>query len=726
MAMKLIVAEKPDQGAKLAAPFSSKKKNGYIEVAPNELFPNGAIFTWAIGHLCELIPPEEYQQEWKKWSLAALPMIPSNFRHRVVQSKWKQFNIIKELANRSDINEVIIAGDAGREGEAIVRIILQLCHIQKKMKRLWISSLTPKAVIHGFQNLLNEEETRKVYYEAISRSCADWLVGMNASRAYTLLLQKRGISDVFSTGRVQTPTLALIVKREKEINKFRSEPFWEVNATFQIEEKQFEGKWHKNGESRLPDKEKAQRIAQFCKGKPFEIQSIDKERKEFLPPYLFNLSALQATANKIYKYSPQQTLDIAQKLYLKGIISYPRSDSNFVTKEEAAGFPDILQKLSQLDRFKDHFPLPILSIMNNKRYVNEKKVTDHYALIPTEVVISPSKLSIEEQNIYKLIVERLIAAHYDKAIFDYTTIHSLVDGRATFISKGKEQIQRGWHDVLYGEQKKKNENEEEQDLPSLKKSESGIVHSIRIKEGKTQPPKRYTEGQLITLMKTAGKHLDDEQLIKVLLQTEGLGTEATRAGIIGVLKDRKYILVQKNQVYPTEKGKLLIEAVGDSLLASPEMTAKWEQRLREIGSGQASPEAFMSQAKKLAAKLIEDAINQSKSWTFDEVDVDSVIASSPKRKGAKKKSIPLGSCKKCDGKMIDKGLFYGCSNYKEKQCNFTISKKILGKTITQVNVKKLLKDGQTDQIKGFKKGDKTFDAVLIWNNDLSKTEFKFQ
>jgi DNA topoisomerase-3 len=724
--MKLIVAEKPDQGAKLAAPFSSKKRNGYIQVDPNELFPNGAIFTWAIGHLCELIPPEEYQEEWKKWSLATLPIIPDRFRHRVVQSKWKQFKIIKELSHRSDINEVIIAGDAGREGEAIVRIILQLCNNQKNMKRLWISSLTPKAVINGFQNLLNEEETRKVYYEAISRSCADWLVGMNASRVYTLLLQKRGISDVFSTGRVQTPTLALIVKREKEINKFRSESFWEVNATFKIEEKQFEGKWHIDGQSRLTDKEKAQKIAQFCKGKPFEISSVDKERKEFLPPYLFNLSALQATANKIYKYSPQQTLDTAQKLYLKGIISYPRSDSNFVTKEEAAGFPDILQKLSLLEPFKEYFPLPIPSILNNKRYVNEKKVTDHYALIPTEVVVNPSKLSNDELNIYKLIVERLIAAHYEKAIFDYTTIHSLVDGRATFISKGKEQIQRGWHEVIYKEQKEKKESEEEQDLPSLYESERGIVQSVKVKEGKTQSPKRYTEGQLITLMKTAGKHLDDEQLIKVLLQTEGLGTEATRAGIIGVLKDRKYIIVKKNQVFPTEKGKLLIDAVGDSLLASPEMTAKWEQRLREIGSGQASPEAFMEQAKKLSVKLIDDAISQSNSWTFDDIDVESVIASSPKRKGTSKQNVSLGICKKCDGKIVDKGLFYGCSNYKEKQCNFTISKKILGRTITQTNVKKLLKEGQTEQIKGFKKGDKSFDAYLIWNNDHSKTEFKFK
>jgi DNA topoisomerase III len=726
--MKLIVAEKPDQGAKLAAPFSYKKKDGYLEVAPNDIFPKGALFTWAIGHLCELVPPEEYDTKWKKWSLNTLPIIPESFQYRVVKSKWKQFNIIKELVHRSDVNEVIIAGDAEREGEAIVRIILSLCKNKKKMKRLWISSLTPKSVMNGFQNLLDEKDTRNVYYEAVSRACADWLVGMNASRAYTLLLQQKGISDVFSTGRVQTPTLALIVKREHEINNFKSEPFWEVNATFKIQEKQFEGKWHKDGETRLKEKELADKIAQFCKGKPAEIQSVEKERKEFQPPYFFNLSALQATANKMFKYPPQKTLDIAQKLYLKGIISYPRSDSNFVTKEEAAMFPEILQKLSQLKPYNKFFPLPVDSIMNNKRYVNEKKVTDHYAIIPTEQVTDPATLSSDEQNIYNLIVERLIAAHYDQAIFDYTTIHTLVDGRATFISKGKEQIQEGWRKVIYGEQKGKSNEDDEQDLPSLQEGEQGTVQKVKVKEGKTQPPKRYTEGQLITLMKTAGKHLEDEELVKVLNQTEGLGTEATRAGIIGVLKDRKYIHVQKNQVYATDKGKLLIEAVGESILASPEMTAKWEQRLSEIGDGKASPQAFMEQAKKLSVKLIEDAVKQSEAWTFDNIDVESVKAAAPKgkAKGATKRNVSFGTCKKCDGKVVDKGLFYGCSNYNETKCDFTISKKILGKTITQANLKKLLKDGQTDLIKGFKKDEKSFDAYLAWNNEKSKIEFKFK
>ncbi|MGP7815996.1 DNA topoisomerase III [Niallia sp. 01092] len=720
--MKLIIAEKPDQGLKLASPFSFKKKDGYVEIEPNHIFPEGGLLTWAIGHLCELIPPEDYDPKWKKWSLDSLPIVPTKFQHRVTKSKWKQFNIIKDLVHRKEINEIIIAGDAEREGEAIIRVILALCKNKKPMKRLWISSLTPKAVVNGFEHLLEEHETRNIYFEALSRACADWLVGMNASRAYTLLLQKKGVSDVFSTGRVQTPTLALIVKREIEIENFKSEPFWEVVATFNMDNKQYRGKWHKEGDTRLNDDKMAQKIMQFCKGKEAVIDSIDKERKEFHPPFLFNLSSLQATANKMFKYSPQKTLEVAQKLYVKGIISYPRSDSSYVTKEEAAMFPDTLEKISRFDDFKQYFPLPFVSIIENKRYVNEKKVTDHYAIIPTEQVTDPSKMSGEEANIYTLIVKRLIAAHYDKAILDYTTINTLVEGRATFISKGKAQIQEGWRKVIYSSQKEQEADEDEQELPNLKNGEKGNVQDVKVKEGKTQPPKRYTEGQLITLMKTAGKHLEDGELVKVLNKTQGLGTEATRAGIIGVLRDRKYIDVKKNQVFATNKGRVLIQSIGSSILASPEMTAKWEQRLNEIGEGKASPKEFMEQVKKLAIKFIEDAKRESEVWSFEKFDLSEFKRESGKRRGkGKSTGTKVGKCKKCDGDVVDKGSFYGCSNYTAANCDFTISKKILGKTISQANVKKLLKEGKSNLIKGFKKGEKTFDAKL----ELQENKIKF-
>ncbi|WP_379967811.1 DNA topoisomerase III [Ectobacillus sp. sgz5001026] len=721
--MKLIIAEKPDQGLKLAAPFSFKKRNGYLEIAPNSLFPEGAILTWAVGHLCELVPPEEYDPKWKRWSINTLPMIPDTFHYRVSKSKAKQFHIVRELAKRSNVEEIIHAGDAGREGELIVRTILQTAHIHKPMKRLWISSLTEKAVKEGFRALLSEKETYPLYEEAYSRACADWLVGMNASRIYTLLMKQNGITDVFSAGRVQTPTLALVVKREKEIASFVSKPFWEVLAMFDMDGKQYEGKWHNKQESRLDQPEMAAKIAAFCKGKPASVHEVNTERKEFQPPYLFNLSSLQATANRAFTFSPKKTLDIAQSLYTKGFISYPRSDSSFVTKGEAEGFAAILQKLSKQDAYKLYFPTPITSISRNRRYVNEKKVTDHYAIIPTEQVPTVSKLQEDERKLYDLIVKRLIAAHYESAIFDYTTVTTLVDGRATFLSKGKQLIRQGWRTVLFAENSK--DDDDEVLLPMLQQGELGIVVNVKVKEGKTQPPKRYTEGQLITLMKTAGKVLEDQQLEKVLNKTEGLGTEATRAGIITMLKDRKYIEVKKNQVFAKEKGTLLIDAIGEQILASPEMTARWEQRLSEIGAGMADATKFMEQVRKLATTIIAHAVEGAKDWDFSHVDKEQFQQKSP----YKKTSVPLGLCKKCDGEMVDKGTFYGCTNYAKTKCTFTISKKILGKTISQANVKKLLATGTTNIIKGFKKGEKTFDAKLEWKEEgiafvFSNTEKK--
>jgi len=716
--MKVIIAEKPDQGMTLASPFQSKKHQGYIEIYPNELFPKGAYVTWAVGHLFQLAPPESYRLDLKKWVIDTLPIIPERFDYEIDKTKAKQYKTIVDLLRKREVTEIIHAGDAGREGELIIRNIIRMSGTKKPMKRLWISSLTPKAIYEGFRNLLEEQETRNLYYEAFSRACADWLVGMNASRVYSILMKEKGMNDLFSAGRVQTPTLALIVKREKEIESFQPEPFWEVVATFHIEGKIYEGKWVKDKETRLKDEQLAKKIAEFCHNKNAEIKEIIKERKEFQPPLLFNLSSLQATANKIYQFSPKKTLDVLQGLYQKGIVSYPRSDSNYVTRGEAETFPEILQKISEIQEYEQLFPLPNTSIIHNKRYVNEKKVTDHYAIIPTEQVIDPKVLTADERKIYDLIIRRLIAAHYEQAIYDYTTIVTLVDNRAEFISKGKQQIQEGWRKVIYQHE----QDEEVKTLPEVKEGEKGRVTSTKVREGKTQPPKRYSEGELITLMKTAGKFLDNEELEKVLMKTEGLGTEATRAGIITMLKERKYITVKKNQVYAADKGRLLIEAIGDNILASPEMTAKWEQRLTEIGEGKASPTQFMEQVKKLSAKIVQDALEKSNHWDFSGMNIDSIKQTKTKRTIGK----TIGKCKLCSGTVIDKGDFYGCTNYKTDHCAFTISKTILGKKITQTNVKKFLENGKTSLIKGFRKGDKTFDAYLVWDETKRRVSFAFE
>ena len=717
--MKVVIAEKPDQGATLAKPFSHRKRQGYIEVHSNDVFPKGAYITWAVGHLFQLQAPEKYESKWKKWTLEELPLIPPRFQYELQRAKAKQFSVIKELLKRNEVTEIIHAGDAGREGELIIRNIISMSKVQKPMKRLWISSLTEKAIVQGFERLREETEMRPLYYEAYSRTCADWLVGMNASRVYSILLKQQGMSDVFSAGRVQTPTLALIVKRDEEIERFKSEPFWEVKASFQIGEHIYEGTWEKDGESRIQSRELADKIASFCQNKPAHVAKMKIERKEFSPPLLFNLSALQATINKMFKFSPKKTLDILQKLYQKGIVSYPRSDSQYVTKGEAETFPEILGKLKDFSPYSKWIPTPHSSLLNNKRFVNESKVSDHYAIIPTEQVTDPGTLSPDEKKIYDVVVKRFIAAHHDKAIMNYTTITTVVDERAEFVSKGKQVQKEGWRQVLMQDEK-----EEEPLLPVVKQDDKGNVKQVGIKEGKTQPPKRYTEGQLITLMKTAGKYMDNDELEKVLKKTEGLGTEATRAGIITMLKDRQYIDIQKNIVFPTDKAKVLIRAIGENVLASAEMTAKWEQRLQEIGKGQASAPEFMEQVKKLSERLVQSALHESKTWDFGDLDTDS-IQRTKGGKGKRASKTSVGTCLKCGGKVIDKGKFYGCSNYQKTKCSFTISKTILQKRITQTIVKKVLTNGKSDRIDGFKKGEKEFSAYLSWDPAQNKIQFQF-
>lgn len=717
MVVPLIIAEKPDQGLTLASVFKIRKSQGYVEILPNELFPKGAYVTWAVGHLCQLVPPEKYDLQWKKWTIESLPLIPSQFQYEVTKDKSKQFHIIKKLLADPKISEVIHAGDAGREGELIIRNILRMVGTKKPMKRLWISSLTPKAIKVGFQSLKNEEQTRNLFYEAYTRACADWVVGMNSSRLYSLLLQRQGFKDVFSAGRVQTPTLALIVKREHEIESFVSQPFWEVQASFIVNGKKYSGKWVKEGNSRIDSKEMAEKIAVFCENKPSVVDEVVAEKKEYLPPYLYNLSSLQADANRRYKFPPKKTLDVLQKLYQKGLVSYPRSDSRHVTEGEAEGFPDILKKISGQGDYSALFPVPNPSIIHNKRFVNDKKVTDHYAIIPTEQVPQIDKLPPDERKLYDMIAKSLIAAHYGKSVMEYTTVTTLVDDRATFETKGKVQLEEGWRKVIPPFEKEKDEN-----LPLLEKGETGKVEKVEVKESKTQPPKRYTEGQLITLMKTAGKQLEDKELEKVLMKTEGLGTEATRAGIITMLKDRKYIEIHKNLVHATTKGKILIQAVGEQILASPEMTAKWEQRLKEISEGKASPKKFMEQTNKMITHLISSALDGEKAWTFSDEEKSSF---EPGKTAKRKAPAKLGPCKKCDGVVVDKGSFYGCSNYQSTNCDFTISKKIKGKNITQKQVKNLLTDGRTDIIQDFQGKGKSFAARLIWDEMERIIKFEF-
>lgn len=723
-----ILAEKPDMAAKIAATFNYKKRNGYYEIEKCKNFPGGAYVVFAIGHLVQLSSPGLIKEEWGIWSLNHLPIIPEVFKYNIIKGKGDAFNTIKKIANDPSVSELILACDAGREGELIGISIFKLVGVygKKPLKRLWVSSTTKEALQKGFNNLLDGSKTLQYYYEAYSRSVCDYMVGINLTRAMTLLLQNAGIQSntPFSVGRVQTAVLKIIVDREREIENFVSKPFWTVQAVFNVNNKEYEGKWYRidkdNKITNFEDKKQAEEILKSCLNQQAIVKDVVKERKVIQPPKLHSLSSLQTLAGKKFKYSPSETLEIAQKLYVKSYISYPRSESDAITKEEAKQFPDIFRKLKEIEMYSPLLPTPIQSENLTSRYIDPKRVSDHYAIIPTEQIPDISKLTQEELNIYDIIVRSVIAAHYDNAVFDHTSITTVVNSE-TFSTTGKVLVSEGWRKVIYpnGREDDKEEVNEDSDekgmLPQLSKDEKGIAKIVNLKEGKTTPKPRLSSANLINVMKYPEKFMSAGQLLEEELEGEiasvGIGTEATRAGIIDTLIARDYIEVKKNKVYATKKGRILIAALGNkTILTSPIMTAKWENVLEKIGKNQFDYRNFIEQGKKLTTDSLNKIIEHSKGWNFDSsLEV-------------------LGTCPECNSKVVDNGRLYACEkNISQEQCNFHIGHTILKKKISASQIKKLLKNGETDIIKGFtsaSKGNK-FDAKLVWDKTQKKTVFSF-
>ncbi|SFX75084.1 DNA topoisomerase-3 [Thermoactinomyces sp. DSM 45891] len=690
--MVVILAEKPDQARKLSAPFPHKKEKTCIQIQPCTQFPQGAIVVWAIGHLYELAAPEKYNAEWKKWNLEALPIIPEKFRYQPSKDKSQHLAEVKKHLQSAD--EIIIATDPAREGEYIARIIIQMSGAAKKIiKRLWCSSLTEAAIRNAFQNLRPGKSTEPLFHEALARSQSDWIVGMNSSRAYTLLMQQKGVSEVFSTGRVQTPLLSLIRSREADIERFKAEPYWELEANFETNQHQYKGKH----QERYFEKEKAVAILHEIQGKNGMVATVKTEAKSTKPPLLHSLSTLQSKLNKKHKLAPALVLELVQSLYERGHVSYPRSDSQHVTPAEVSTFPEIIHALqSQYLLGKES---KLRDIGSDKRYVDEKKVSDHYAIIPTNQVPKLDQLSPDEKKVYDEIAKSLIAAHCPDHRYNQTTILTNIE-TYEFKSTGRQIIENGWKDIFQDEPEKK--DPENQQLPTLNEGQQVKAEPF-IKEGMTKPPKHYTEGDLITLMKTAGKHIEDEDLSS--MRGMGLGTEATRSGMIQTLKDRKYIIVTKNTVAVTEKGKLLVSAVQGSPLAKPDMTAKWEQYLYQIGQGQKSAAPFIEKSKDLAKMIVEQAKRSSDGWN---------VSAAVKESEAK---LYVGKCPLCGEGVIARKSFYGCTGY-QKGCKFTLPGELSGKKISEANARKLLEGKKTGLIKGFKssKKDTTYNASLKLEN----------
>ncbi len=704
---RVILAEKPSQAQAYAESFGKfSKKDGYII-----LNSSNDIITWGFGHLVELASPEEYKDEWKKWNMKELPIIPQTFKFKVGQGKGKQFNVIKKLLKEAD--QIVIATDSDREGENIARSIISQAKVDnKEIKRLWINSLEADEIQKGFSDLRDGKDFYSSYIEAQTRQISDWLVGINLSRMYTLSLQKKGINEgVFSVGRVQTPTLYMIYTRQKEIENFILEPFFEMHATVKAEKGIFKAKYNK----KFPTKKELQDLIkkhELLASNPGVISDIKTKRISQPSPFLFSLSDLQSLINKRYKVSPSDTLKHVQSLYEAKLLSYPRSDCRHITDSE---FHYLIEKIESYQSILN-YTIEQPNTSKRKRYVDGSKVQEHYAIIPTKKVPTQKeldKLTSIQKEIYYTVLKRTMAMFETDYKYDETTI--TVDIKdLPFTSKGRTILDTGWRKLEYSTSKK-TDKEENTELPLVQKNEV-IEAELATSEGFTVPPKSYTEGTLITAMKTCGKELENAEEKEILKATEGIGTEATRANVLETLKKQHYIEIQKNNVTVTQKGTILCQAVENTLLSSPEMTAKWETYLKKIKKEEGTQQAFLENIQKFI-----DHTLASSAQVIEGSDWSTHITSMNQANSQTKQTI--GTCPACGQSIIDKGKFYGCSGY-SNGCTFTLPKRYVGKTLSEATIRKLLNTKETPLLKGFKKKTgQTFSAALIMDEEY-KVMFK--
>lgn len=600
----LVLAEKPSVGRELA------KVLGCSQGGNGCLTGSKYIVTWALGHLVTLADPEVYSDRYKTWNLEDLPMLPKRMELVVIRETSKQFNIVKSLLNRADVDELVIATDSGREGELVARWIIAKAGFKKPIKRLWISSQTEKAIRDGFNNLKPGREYDNLYKSAECRSEADWLVGLNVTRALTCKYNAQ-----LSAGRVQTPTLAMIVQRENEIKRFVPKDYWTVSAKV----KGFNIIWQdKNGHTQIFNKQQAEDIISKIKDQSGEIIEVRKEAKEEQPPLAYDLTELQRDANRKYNYSAKQTLNIMQSLYeTHKIVTYPRTDSRHITTDIVPTLPDRLKSISIGPYAESARTLLRTKLNITKRFVDNSKVTDHHAIIPTEQYVDLGSLSSEERNILDLIVKRFIAVLSPAYTYELTTVRISVKDEI-FSAKGRIVRSQGWKAVYEGKKDNDEDSDEEneQSLPEIKKGEILRLDSASVHNGKTRPPARYNEATLLTAMEHPGKFIENGKLRETMDKTSGLGTPATRADIIEKLFSSFYIERRGKEIFPTSKGIQLIDLVPADL-KSPELTAKWEQKLTMIKDGKASPAEFISEMKIYASKVVSNVISSTSAYKHD-------------------------------------------------------------------------------------------------------------
>ena len=605
----LVIAEKPSVARDIARVLGcSKKENGALE-------GNKYIVTWALGHLVTLKDPEDYDKKYKEWNMAVLPMMPEKLQIKVIPQTGKQYHAVTTQLARKDVNEIVIATDAGREGELVARWILDKAHNQKPCKRLWISSVTDKAIREGFANLKDAKEYDNLYRAAVSRAEADWLVGINATRALTCKYNAQ-----LSCGRVQTPTLAMIAQREQEIREFVPKPYYTVTAA--AGGVVYTWKDEKSVGTRISDPEKAKQIAEKAKRYPLVLQNVEKKKKQKEAPLLYDLTELQRDASARFGYSAKQTLNLMQSLYeTHKVLTYPRTDSRYLTKDIVPTLKERLDAVS-IGPYKALAQQAKRSPLNGKlSFVNDAKVSDHHAIIPTEQYVQLSALSNEERRIYDLVVRRFLAVLLPPCVYEETVIRASIE-KECFTARGKRMVEKGWQEAYednrYDEEDEAKEEVREQNLPLLEAGMKIGQPKISLREGKTKPPARFTEGTLLSAMENPVRYMEnrDSSLVKTIGEAGGLGTVATRADIIEKLF-RSFLLEKKgNEIYLTSKARQLLKLVPADL-KKPELTASWEMQLNDIAKGKKRRDVFMKEIRGYTVELIDEIKTEEGTFRHD-------------------------------------------------------------------------------------------------------------
>ncbi|HXM86827.1 MAG TPA: DNA topoisomerase 3, partial [Solirubrobacteraceae bacterium] len=703
MSKTLVIAEKPSVGTDLArilkGPF--KKGEGVLE-GPEH------VITWAVGHLVQLAEPDEYDPKFKRWKMDDLPIVPDRFKLVVRDERSrKQMSVVTKQIGREDVSEVVNACDAGREGELIFAYLYEKANGKKPVNRLWLKSMTSAAMKEAFGALRPADEFARLEQAARSRSEADWIVGMNATRAATIRLRS-SFDGAVSLGRVQTPTLAIIARREEEIKAFVPEPYWLVDASFEADgQRNYEGRFHAGSKPRIETAGEAEAIVAACIGKPGKITKLDKKEQREKAPMLYDLTTLQREANNRYGFSAKRTLGAAQRCYEEHkALTYPRTNSRYLTSDMVAEIKPIAELVGHDSDYTKGAEYVIgLDLLPLARVVNDEKVTDHHAIIPTRSEHNLEKMSSDDRRIYDMVTRRFLAVFHPEAVFENTRVETTVgDDGHIFRTRGKLLIVPGWrgvYDEVAAESRPKGEEDEgaDQQLPKLEDGEAVETLEIASDRKETKPPRRYSDASLLGAMETAGKLVEDEELREAMKES-GIGTPATRAAIIERLITVGYVERDARALVATEKGLNVIRLLDAHMLTSPELTGNWEHRLGKIERGEDSREKFMSDIAGFADETVHK---------LDETLKDVRI---PRAK--------LGPCPVCGHEINENRKGYSCWAREDPGCGFVIWKAKAGKTLPLAIARELIKKGYTEQaVTGFRgRSGRSFRAHLA----LSQTE----